>query len=83
MIPTRTASNPFALLMDPEAVFQALERSDRLGRLQGRLCRPLDKPLIPRVGNDKDIANFDHEVDGAVEADCNVAEGQMNPDGLV
>ncbi len=39
------ASNPFALMMDPEAVFAALASSDRLARLQSRICRPLDKPM--------------------------------------
>ena len=40
------ASNPFALMMDPEAVFAALASSDRLARLHSRICRPLDKPLV-------------------------------------
>jgi hypothetical protein len=61
MLPSRTASNPFALLMEPDAVLQAIERSDRLGRLQSRICRPLDKPLIPRVP--KDVIEFDRKVD--------------------
>ncbi|WP_374318556.1 hypothetical protein [Aquabacterium sp.] len=56
-------TNPFALMMDPEAVLQAIERSDRLNRLQSRVCRPLDKPLIPHVSADIDA--FDHEVDDA------------------
>lgn len=43
------AGNPFALLMDPESIFQAIERSERLARLQSRVCRPLDKPLLPVV----------------------------------
>lgn len=43
---TQLASNPFALLVDPEAVLTIIERSDRLARLQSRICRPLDKPLI-------------------------------------
>ena len=37
------AANPFALMLDPAAVFLALEKSDRLTRLQSRICRPLDK----------------------------------------
>lgn len=45
-------ANPFALMMDPEAVLAAMERSERLNRLQSRVCRPLDKPLIPMVGAD-------------------------------
>jgi hypothetical protein len=36
-------SNPFALMLDPAAVFLAMEKSDRLSRLQSRICRPLDK----------------------------------------
>lgn len=42
------ASNPFALMMHPDDVLQAMQRSDRLGRLQRRICKPLDKPLIPK-----------------------------------
>ncbi len=40
-------ANPFALLLDPQAVFRAIEGSERLVRLQSRICRPLDKPLLP------------------------------------
>jgi hypothetical protein len=59
-------SDPFALIMDPDAVFQAMERSDRLGGLKRRICRPLDKPLIPKV--DDEAEAFDQEVDAAPEA---------------
>ena len=45
-------ANPFALMMDPQAVLEAMERSERLNRLQSRVCRPLDKPLIPVVQGD-------------------------------
>jgi hypothetical protein len=37
--------NPFALLTNPEVVVQAMEASERLGRLRSRVCRPLDRPL--------------------------------------
>lgn len=67
MQPTRIASNPFALMMNPDAVLRAMEGSDRLQRLQRRVCRPLDKPLIPRVG--REVADFDQEVDNADDAD--------------
>jgi hypothetical protein len=33
-------------------VLEAMERSERLNRLQSRVCRPLDKPLIPLVNSD-------------------------------
>lgn len=48
MTTVQTASNPFALMMDPEAVFAALARSDRLARLKSHVCRPLDKPQAAR-----------------------------------
>jgi hypothetical protein len=59
--------NPFALMMDPESVFRALESSDRLGRLKSRICRPLDKPLIAKSGDE--VAEFDQaiEVDPLIE----------------
>lgn len=49
---THQVANPFALLMNPEAVIEAMERSSRLNHLQSRVCRPLDKPLIPHSGDD-------------------------------
>lgn len=59
------SSDPFALMMNPEAVFQAIERSDRLARLHRRVCRPLDKPLIPAVA--EEVARFDRDVDAAAD----------------
>jgi hypothetical protein len=66
--PNLTA-NPFALMMTPEAVFAAIERSDRLSRLKSRICRPLDGPR----GQQEDaapaeLAAFDQEVDAAPDA---------------
>jgi hypothetical protein len=63
-------ANPFALMMDPQAVVEAMERSERLNRLQSRVCRPLDKPLIPLVSDE--TARFDHDVD--------VAEVELEPE---
>lgn len=56
-------ANPFALMMDPQAVLEAMERSERLNRLQSRVCRPLDKPLIPLVNGEGQA--FDQEVDAS------------------
>jgi hypothetical protein len=47
MQPVQPVENPFALLLNPAAVIAQVERSERLLRLQSRVCRPLDKPLIP------------------------------------
>ena len=56
-------ANPFALMTSPEAVFAALERSDRLARLKSTICRPLDKPRPekPLV----ELRAFDDEVENA------------------
>ena len=64
---TTTASrlNPFAMMLDPEAVISAMEDSMHLRRLRQRICRPLDKPLIPKThGVDRVIPrNFDRVID--------------------
>ena len=63
-------ANPFALMMDPQAVLQAMERSECLNRLHSRVCRPLDKPLIPLVN--AECQRHDSEVDDLeVEPDAN------------
>jgi len=59
------AANPFALMMDPDAVFAALASSDRLARLKSRVCRPLDKPLLSSAdaNADADVAGLDEQAD--------------------
>lgn len=64
-------ANPFALLMDPEAVHAALAQSAHLNSLKSRVWRPLDQPLIPRSAADVDA--FDESVEAAVE-DADSAE---------
>jgi len=54
-------SNPFALMMNPEAVLAAVAGSDRLARLKSRICRPLDKPTIAHA--DGDAVAFDDSPD--------------------
>jgi hypothetical protein len=62
------SANPFALMMDPEAVLAAVNRSDRLLRLKSRICRPLDKPvplpLVPGVAAAAAELKVDAEDDG-------------------
>jgi hypothetical protein len=43
MTTTQAAVNPFVLMVNPQAVFAAIENSDRLARLASRICRPLDR----------------------------------------
>jgi len=44
MAQTSTERNPFMLMLHPEVVLAAVEKSERLGRLNRHLCRPLDRP---------------------------------------
>lgn len=67
-----TRPNPFMMMMNPEAIIDAMERSERLNALQSRVCRPLDRPLIPKL-KAKDLADFDREIDQ--EADLDDARG--------
>ena len=61
--------NPFALMMNPAEVLQAVERSDRLERLQRRVCRPLDKPLIAHVAASAGFNDYDSAIDAEPETD--------------
>jgi len=65
-------ANPFALMMDPNAVIEAMERSERLNHLQSRICRPLDKPLIPKAGAATD---YDREIDATPEIEADMIDG--------
>lgn len=58
---TQNLADPFAMLIAPEQVMNAIERSDRLARLQRRVYRPLDRPWIPVRGG---AADFDTAIDG-------------------
>lgn len=65
-MPALNNANPFALMMDPEAVVQAMERSERLAGLKRRVHRPLDKPLIPPVnGFHTGHTAFDQSIEAA------------------
>lgn len=50
--------NPFMLMLDPEAVLAAVEKSERLGALNRHLCRPLDRGQpTPEVEEESRRAN--------------------------
>jgi hypothetical protein len=59
--------NPFVLMLDPEAVISAMESSRNLRGLRQRICRPLDKPLIPKTHTIDRIALRDY--DAAIDAE--------------
>jgi len=43
--------NPFMLMLYPEAVLAAVEKSERLGALNRQMCRPLDR-IVPGADTD-------------------------------
>ena len=51
--------NPFMMLLSPESVIAAMERSEKLGRLNRRMCHPLDRAAAP--GSDGEAAAVDTE----------------------
>lgn len=65
------ANNPFLMLTDPQAVDRAVQASGRLRSLKRHICRPLDRPLIPRAVPD-DLAAYDALIDGAGDSDIDL-----------
>lgn len=61
MTSTQHVDNPFALLMDPDSVIRAMEKSERLETLHRRICRPLDRPLLPKKGEVAEEADVEFE----------------------
>ena len=65
--------NPFALMLDPQAVIAQIERSERLAGLHRRVCRPLDKPLlggaVDQTGESSELSVCDADADDRGTAD--------------
>jgi hypothetical protein len=57
----RSLTDPFAMMMDPQAVLMAVAASSHLQQLQATVYRPLDKPMLPRAALDS--ADFDRFID--------------------
>ena len=55
------AANPFALMTDPQAVRQMVERSEALARLSQRQCHPLDRAVIRSAS--AELAAYDAKID--------------------
>ena len=55
------AANPFALMTDPAAVRETVERSDALRRLSQRQCHPLDRAVIRSPS--AELAAYDAKID--------------------
>jgi hypothetical protein len=59
-----TAANPFALLTNPESIFQAVEASQRLDAGNRRICRPLDRAPRGEGGEgEHEAAAQDHVIE--------------------
>ena len=61
-------ANPFALLLNPEAVHAALQQSAALNRLRSRVWRPLDRSSGPLVA--EEVANGAEADDQSVLSDA-------------
>jgi hypothetical protein len=55
------AHNPFMMMLSPEVVLAAVERSEKLGRLNRRMCHPLDRPVPAAAGRGAEAAEADAE----------------------
>ncbi len=69
---TTAVANPFVLMTSPETVFAAIERSDRLARLQRTICRPLDKPRPEKSA--VEVKAFDEEIESIEVVDSSFGE---------
>ncbi|MDH3209182.1 MAG: hypothetical protein OEM00_00775 [Burkholderiaceae bacterium] len=69
MTQQQPASDPFAFMMNPAAVIQAMEKSERLNTLKRRICRPLDKPLIARTAPTVEVDDCDDELEASSDTD--------------
>lgn len=68
------ASHPFAMMVNAGDILKAVECSERLQHLQRRVCRPLDKPLIPRALSELDL------YDRSIEAGLDGLDISISPD---
>ena len=66
MTQSAAVHNPFLLMLNPEIVLAAIEKSERLSQLNRRMCRPLDKPAPSTAAP---AAEADAEVDQEGDAD--------------
>ena len=55
------AANPFALMMDPAAVRETVEKSEQLSKLSQRQCHPLDRAVIRSAS--AELAAYDSKID--------------------
>jgi hypothetical protein len=67
---TNIVANPFELMLNPQAVLEAMERSQRLESLERRVYRPLDKPLLARKSAEDAALDEEIEADDGFDSDA-------------
>jgi hypothetical protein len=82
MDPQTSVHNPFMLLVNPEAVIAAMEKSERLGRLNRHMCRPLDRVLPGTAPEalDPEESQESADPDAANAGDASVFTGGITGD---
>jgi hypothetical protein len=58
---TAALANPFALMMDPAAVREMIDKSEQLSKLSQRQCHPLDRAVIRSAT--AELAAYDAKID--------------------
>lgn len=61
------AHNPFMMMLNPEVVLAAMERSEKLGRLNRRTCHPLDRPAPSAAGRAQPLPIVTGDEDGGAD----------------
>jgi hypothetical protein len=56
-------ASPFDMLVNPQAILDAIEHSASLEALQSTIWRPLERNIVPKVAPAADARAFDATVD--------------------
>jgi hypothetical protein len=57
MSETTMAKNPFMLMLNPEVVIAAMEKSEKLAQLNRHHCRPLDRITMHNPSGEETTAD--------------------------
>ena len=72
--------DPFAMLLDPDRVVRGMETSERLQRLQRRICHPLDLPSRMMARGSRTVAaDFDRMIDESAEEPAELEDQAGEP----
>jgi hypothetical protein len=67
---TMHAASPFDMLINPQAILEAIEQSSRLQGLERKICRPLDRVAAPKSAPSDEAAAFDAMLERRREAEA-------------